>query len=363
LGNEQANILGEDSGRNFMSDSMADKMKRKLSAKNYTAIILFGAIILVFVFFGLPGKLGAGVGSVARVNNALISIADFQQEESRIEQYYKNLFGGAMDFSSQRQLLQQQALENLVRMELVSQATQDEGLLVTDAEIRDFIVKDIPFLQKDGQFQKDYYFQFLENTHTTAAEFENKVRKDVANVRARHMFELVSQPTDVELAKIKSSKNQKINVAFVKIDQEALNKAMTKEKAEAALKSLDEALAKGDEAAVNAQLKDMKASWEETGLVEVGAESFPKITSPSASDAIFELTKAQPLLKRLVRDGNTKYVLKLKDAKVVEDSKGVEPTMVEMLQKRRGDGMFESWVNQFRKNSKVTMNAQALQMK
>lgn len=344
-----------------MSDSMADKMRRRLSAKNTTAIILFGAIILVFVFFGLPGKLGAGVGSVARVNNNLISIADFQQEENRVQQYYQSLFGNQMDLSSQRQLLRQQALENLVRNELVSQAAHSEGILATDAEVRDFIVKDIPFFQQNGQFQRDFYQRYLEGTHTTAGEFENKVRKDIANVRIRHLFELVGQPSAVEMKKLQELRSNKINVAFVKIDQEAVSKTLGKEKTEAAIKALDEALAKGDEAAANARLKDMKVSWEETGLVDIGTDSFPKITSVVANDAIFELSKAQPLLKRVVRDGNTKYVLKLKETKV-EDAKPVEPMTAEMMQKRRGDGLFEAWINQFRLKSHITMNAQALQL-
>ncbi|WP_413612360.1 SurA N-terminal domain-containing protein [Bdellovibrio sp. HCB-110] len=344
-----------------MSDSMADKMKRKLSAKSVTAIVLFGAIILVFVFFGLPGRLGAGIGSVARVNNSLISLADFQQEENRIQQYYQNLFGSQMDFSSQRQLLRQQALENLVRMELVSQAAQKNGILATDAEVRDFIVKDIPFFQQNGQFQREFYSRYLESTRSNPGDFENKVRKDIANVRVRQMFELVSAPTGAELKKLQEMKSQKINVLFVKVDSEAASKAMTKEKAEAAIKALDEALVKGDEAAVNAQLKELKATWEETGLVELGAENFPKITSAVATEAIFELKKSEPLLKRLVRDGNSKYVLKLKESKV-EEVKALEPMAAEMMQKRRGDGMFEAWVNQFRSNSHVTMNTQALQL-
>lgn len=344
-----------------MSENLADKMKRKLSAKSVTAIVLFGAIILVFVFFGLPGKLGAGVGSVARVNNSLISVADFQQEENRVQQYYQNIFGSQMDFSSQRQLLRQQALENLVRMELVSQAAQSEGILSTDAEVRDFIVKDIPFFQQNGQFQREFYSRYLEGTHSSPGDFENKIRKDIANIRSRHLFEIASRTSSIELAKMLELRGNKINVSFVKIDQEALTKAMTKEKAEAAVKALDEALAKGDEAAVNAQLKEMKATWEETGLVEISAQSFPKITSPVANEAIFELTKAQPLLKRLVRDGAAKYVLKLKETKV-EAVKSLEPMTAETMQKGRADGMFESWVNQFRKNSHVTMNSQALQL-
>lgn len=343
-----------------MSETMAERLKKKLSAKSITAIILFGAIIVVFVLFGLPGRLGAGVGSVARVNNSLISIADFQQEENRIQQYYQSLFGSQMDFSSQRQLLKQQALENLVRMELVSQNAQENGILATDAEVRNFIVKEIPFFQQNGQFQREYYSRYLENTHSNPADFENKVRKDIANIRLRQLFETAAKLTDVEIKKLQDMQSQKINVSFVKIDQEALNKAMTKEKAEAAVKALDEALTKGDETEVNAQLKAMKATWEETGLVDIASESFPKISSQVASEAVFELKKNEPLLKRLVRDGNSKFVLKLKEAKV-EPAKAMELSAVEMAQKRRAEGMFEAWINQYRTESHVTMNAQALQ--
>ncbi|KYG63092.1 hypothetical protein AZI86_15340 [Bdellovibrio bacteriovorus] len=344
-----------------MSDSMADKMKRKLSAKSVTAIILFGAIIMVFVFFGLPSHMGASVGSVARVNNTLISVADFQQEENRIQQYYQNLFGSQMDFSSQRQLLRQQALENLVRMELVSQGAQKDGIMTTDAEVRDFIVKDIPFFQQDGRFQREFYNRYLESTHMSPGKFEDKVRKDVANVRTRYLFELSSRITDAEMNVLQKMRSAKMNVAFAKVDEEAATKALGKEKAEAAIKALDEALNKGDEAAVNAQLKDLKATWDETGMTELTAENFPKITSSVAQEAIFDLKKSEPLLKRLVRDGNSKYVLKLKDSKM-EEAKPLEAMAVEMIQKRRGDGMVDAWMNFFRSKSHVTMNTDALQL-
>lgn len=344
-----------------MSENMADKMKRKLSAKSVTAIILFGAIILVFVFFGLPGQMGAGIGSVARVNNALISLADFQQEENRIQQYYQNLFGSQMDFSSQRQLLRQQALENLVRMELVSQAAEKNGILATDAEVRDFIVKDIPFFQQNGQFQREFYSRYLESTRTNPGAFETKIRKDIVNVRTRHIFELVAQMTAIETQKLQEMRGQKINILFARIDSEAAAKAMTKEKSEQAIKELEDALAQGNEAVVNGKLKELKATWEETGLVELGSDNFPKITSSVATEAIFELKKSEPLLKRLVRDGSSKFVLKLKESKT-EAGQPLEAMAAEMSQKRRGDGMFEAWVNQFRSKSHVTMNTDALQL-
>jgi peptidyl-prolyl cis-trans isomerase D len=305
--------------------------------------------------------MGAGVGSVARVNNTLISVADFQQEENRIQQYYQNLFGGQMDLSSQRQLLRQQALENLVRMELISQGAQKDGILATDAEVRDFIVKDIPFFQQNGQFQREFYSRYLESTHMTPGSFENKVRKDIANVRTRYLFEMATRITDAELKVLGNMRSTKMNVSFAKVDQEAAEKALGKEKADAAIKALDEALLKGDESAANAQLKELKATWDETGLFDLNAENFPKITSQVAADAMFELKKSEPLLKRLVRDGNAKFVLKLKETKT-EEAKPLEAMSVEMMQKRRGDSMVDAWMNQFRSNSHVTMNSQALQL-
>ncbi len=343
-----------------MSENMADNLKRKLSAKSITAIILFGAIIMVFVFFGMPASMGVGAGYVARVNNSLISFADFQQEENRIQQYYQSLFGGQMDLSSQRQLLRQQALENLVRMELVSQASEANGILATDAEVRNFIVTDIPAFQQNGFFQRDTYGRYLESIRSSPAHFESKVRKDIVNVRTRALFEIVTQPTSMEKKALDELRGRQINVQFARIDKTA-EKGTTPEKLEAEVKVLEEALQNADEAAVNAQLKKLKVSWEETGLVDLSNESLPKLTSSVATEAVYDLKKTEPLLKRLVRDGATRYVLRLKEVKS-EVGKALEPSVLEMTQKRRGDGMFEAWVNDFRANSNVKMNSQAMQL-
>lgn len=345
-----------------MSDNMADKLKRKLSGKSITAIVIFSAIILVFVFFGYQGKLGAsGAGVVGRVNNSLISIAELSAAQERVEQYYKGMFGGQFDLSTQRQLMRQQAVQQLVNGELVSQAAAKDGILITDQEIRDFITQDIPVFQDQGQFDRNRYLSYLEMTHASAADFENKLRKDNASMRARHLFELVAHPSAVELKQDQALRDEKINVSFVKINQEALTKDIGKEKAEATVKSLDEALSKGDEAAVNGVLKGLKGvSWEETGYVGLDSDSLPKLNTPAVSEGVFDLTSAQPLLKRLVRDGNFKYILKLKGVKI-EEGKPLEPKMAEMGAQRRAEGQFESWVNQFRKESRITVNNEALQ--
>lgn len=339
---------------------MADKLKRQISAKNITAYVIFGAIILVFAFFGLPGSMGGSVGQVARVNNSFVSIADYQQEEQRIQQYYSSLFGNAMDFSSQRQLLQQQAVENLIRMELVSQAAQKMGVLATDAEIRDFIVKDIPVFQQNGLFQKELYMRYIESTRMTPGDFEAKVRKDIQNTRTRRLFEAAATPLQVELEKNKALRSMKANFAFARIEEDRLLKStegkpkMTREQFDAEIQNIEKALAAKDMTAVEKSLGVLDAKWEETGLVELASENWPKITSPVVKKAAFDLNKEATVSKTVVRDGSFKYVLKLKDAKMeVATTPSPEDAM---FQRRRGDGIFEAWVNQYRQASKVQVN-------
>ena len=346
----------------FMNDNMVDTMKKKLSAKSITAMVLFGAIILVFVFMGLPGANGPSIGSVARVNDSLISIADFQQEQNRVQQYYKGIFGDQMDLSPQRQMMEQQALENLVRSELVYQAATAEKIYATDAEVRHFIVKEIPFFQQNGAFQKDFYLNYLEQTRSTPNFFETKVRKDVANIRTRGLFEAAMTQNALEKAKHEEMKKVKVNVSFVHIDTAKTEADIGKEKAEAAFKALDEALVKGDEALVEEQVKVLKAKWDETGLADLSLEQLPKLNSQEANVAAFGLSKTKPMVASIVRDGNNKYILKLKEFKVDESATTAEKVYAEMTLKRKADSLFESWVAKFRANSKVVVNDHVFKM-
>lgn len=340
-----------------MTDSMAQKMKRKLSAKSVTAIVLFGAIILVFVFFGLPGQMGAGVGSAAQVNNTFISFADYQQEERRISQQYQQMFN--MDIGPQRQFIRQQALDGLVRMELVSQAAAKNGILATDVEVRDFITKDIPAFQQDGFFQREYYMGYLNSVRMSPAVFEGKVRKDILTIRTRGLFEGAAKPFAAEIAKAKEANAFKVNVAFVKFDTSKV-KDLTPEQGEEIVKSIEAALKEGKEEALAPLLKKVNAQWEETGFTDVTMELNPKLGSQIASEAVMELTKTSPLLPRLIRDGSQKFILKYKGSKV--EATPTAAADMEMAEKRRGDSLFNSWINQFRAKSNVKVNQQVLSM-
>lgn len=240
-----------------MKKNMAERLKAQIYGRKVVGYFLLFAISMVFVFFGYSGaKYGMAVGSVARVNNSIISVADFQNEENRVQQYYANMFGGAIDLSSQRQLLRQQALENLIRAELVSQGARSEGLPATDGEVREYILKDIPIFQENGQFARERYSLYLDSTRSTPGDFESKIRKEIENVRTRRLFEASAAPLKLEIEKIQELKSRKMDVAFVRMSDEDLAKSIKVSDAEARQRLADPEFAKKAEDHFKAYEKD-----------------------------------------------------------------------------------------------------------
>jgi parvulin-like peptidyl-prolyl isomerase len=487
--------------------------KSRVSMKSITALVLFGAIILVFVFFGLPNSMNAGAGgggSAAQVNNSLISAGDLINETTRLEQMYAPLFGGQTIGEAQRQFLRQQALESLIAQELVAQNAKKEGILATDAEIQDFIVKEMTAFQKDGRFQRDLYFQILQANRLNAAEFEEKIRKERKNMRTRRMFEIAALPLDLEVSKLKALQEKKLNVSFAKFNKEDLkgktfsaaqvssklaepeflkkvedyynsNKSefakeaqvraqhilikvdgtttdakaqsiisdikkravsedfgklaqefsmdpgskakggdlgffgpgkmepsfekaaftqavgvvgeaiktpfgyhlikvtdkkeaqqlsfdevknqiagqlIASESFDANVAKLDEALAQGKFAEVDALVKALGASWEETGFFDASADMIPKLGSQEASQAAFSVSENKPFYPKIVRDGAEKFVLKFKASKA-EAAADTKTLSAQLARERSGD-LFGNWIEEAKKSAHIERNPQIL---
>lgn len=215
------------------AQTTAEKVKGMLQSRDQTkriiGTLLFGLpIIVVFIFFGLPNdKMSGGASNAARVNKIFISLADFTQEEQRIQkmqEYYAQMFGQPVTFDPERQkAMRRQAVESLVQLELLSQATEKENILVSDKEILNFI-QDMNEFKKDGQFQASYYFQLLEANRLSPVAFETKIKKQVQTQRTRQLFEVVAKPSPYEVQKLSELTRKQWNIQYVKLDREEQGK-------------------------------------------------------------------------------------------------------------------------------------------
>lgn len=102
--------------------------------------VLFGLLAAVFIYWGI----GAGLrgtsryNAVAKVNGKPITEKDLERAEENVRQFYRTLYGEQF----RPELLQGvdirgQALDRLIRTELMYQEAQRLGLEATDDEVRD----------------------------------------------------------------------------------------------------------------------------------------------------------------------------------------------------------------------------------
>lgn len=199
------------------------RRRRKNVMRNIVAWTLFGAIIIVFVFWGAQSQMDsgmAGAGSAAYVNSKVISIADFQEQMDSLERnpYLSQLLQGG---EGGRRQLQMMAVNQLVNSELAVQAAEKEGVRVADAQVREVILA-VPAFQEDGKFRRERYNAFLDGTRRNSADFEDKLRKDEMIRETERLLSLALQPSALEIEKQKEIEQFKANAEFVTFTNEQL---------------------------------------------------------------------------------------------------------------------------------------------
>ena len=195
-------------------------MALRSQTRKATNILLFLGITVVFALFGIPsGNVGnVGGGIIATVNKGVISVPEYQQAVERKEQMYK-MFGN--QFMGFQKMIKKQALDELIGLELVSQAAEKEGVYVTDSEVTDYVIE-IPAFQVDGRFSKMTYDQLLRRNNLTAAKFEEDIRKSLRNGKIGELMKIALDPSPVERSKEALAKNTKIKVEYAKIEPKDL---------------------------------------------------------------------------------------------------------------------------------------------
>lgn len=214
-----------------MSENVADKMRkavhsREFSFRKLVAYTIFALIGVVFVFYGFVNQNMGSAGHAALVNNSIVTLAELEREQRRVEAMYRQFLGPNMDLSSQRQMLVQEAVQSLVSQRLISQAAQKEGLKVSNQEVIDFIIKDYPAFQVNGVFQRNLYYDTLQSNRITPVEFEEFIRANIESQRSRMAFEWASLPNSIEKEKQKSLKETQIILSFIKLSPRELEKTI-----------------------------------------------------------------------------------------------------------------------------------------
>lgn len=215
---------------------MLEEVRKPSRAKSIIAYLIFGAIIVVFIGFGVvPNRIGSDVtGVAAMVNQQQINLSDFRDRVQMMERQYQMKIDQVPQ--SQRAELTKQlrnrALEDLIQFEALVQAAKARGVRVSDEEVRDSILE-ITSFQEEGRFKREFYDRFLESRGWTAAVFEEKIRKDLTLRKIQNTFQAALKTSQDEKAKENWIENTKLNLEFVTLSEDTMKSKVNITQAEA----------------------------------------------------------------------------------------------------------------------------------
>jgi len=169
-------------------------------AKSWIINVLIGAIVLVFIFWGVGSFRDREPNYVAVVNNIQISHTEYRDAYRNIYDRVKNQYRQYWNEDMVEILnLKQQTLDSLINEKLLFQEARALNIKVTQQELQENILA-TPSFQVDGVFSPVRYRSMLARVNYTPEDYELFKRREIAIQKMNSLiigFAKVS-PTEVE---------------------------------------------------------------------------------------------------------------------------------------------------------------------
>ncbi len=154
---------------------MLDFMRKH--AQSWFVTFIIGAIVVVFVLWGIGTMRSAQFQKVAEVDGVKIILPEYLRAYQNLMRTYQERLGSDFNEEAAKALnLKAQTMNQLIDEILIQQASKRLGLVVTDAELRNYIQK-IPAFADERGFNEKRYQQLLARQHIPASDFEAQERQ------------------------------------------------------------------------------------------------------------------------------------------------------------------------------------------
>lgn len=187
---------------------MLTKIREKAQGAFAWGILI--VICVPFALWGIQNYLDTGKEAPV----ASVGDKDFFQRDvnKAYEQYSQNLQGMTID----EQSLKAQALEKLIKDEVLLQYVHAKGLVATDDTAREFI-QSLPYFQVDGKFDDKRYKTMLNLQKMSSAEFVNRIKSALIMEQFQRSIIDSSFATKYDVESFFKIQNQQRDVDYVTI--------------------------------------------------------------------------------------------------------------------------------------------------
>jgi peptidyl-prolyl cis-trans isomerase D len=183
--------------------------------------IIIGLIIITFALFGLGSYLQDKTRVfVAKVNDVEISPRElqqaYQQQRARMEQMLGDAYNPAL---IDDQMLKKTALNGLIQRQLLLQAAQKDGMLISD-QLLAAQIHAVPAFHEDGSFSEEKYQRLIRQQGRLPGEFEYETRRMLQTEQLVNGLSQTSFVTRNELDRAYRLQDQKRDFSYLIISSE-----------------------------------------------------------------------------------------------------------------------------------------------
>lgn len=184
-------------------------------ATNWMIKIILGAIVIVFVFWGVGSFSSKKEGRVALVNGEPITVEEYRQTYENLVEQLKSRFGSSMNDEMIKMFqVKRQALEKLIDQKLLLKEARDLDLQVSDSEIAGAIRK-IRAFQTAGVFDRHLYKNILNRNNLAPEEFEMIQRQSMLMEKIRSLVTSCVKVSDNEAMQWFKWDDAEVNIDYV----------------------------------------------------------------------------------------------------------------------------------------------------
>jgi len=190
-------------------------LKIREKSQGVFAWVILLLICVPFALWGIQNYVGGGSEA------AIVKVGDkefYQQDLNRAySQFSQNLQGANFD----EEAVKKQALDKMIKDEVLLQYVEDEGLVVTDQAARDFI-KGLEYFQTDGKFDNKQYKAMLATQRMAPSEFVGKIKKALVMEQFQRSVVESGFATEKDIESFFKIQNQKRDVEILAVALEKI---------------------------------------------------------------------------------------------------------------------------------------------
>ena len=185
-------------------------------AQGWFAYTIVGLLTIPFAVWGINYYFeGGGPIDAARVGDSKISLQEYQRAYQQQRQRLQAMMGDQLDSALlEGPRLKQDVLRQLIDERVLAQLVSDQGLRISDTQLRDALLA-LPVFQQNGGFNKELYERLLRNQGYSAALFEEGLRQSLATEQLRNGVIASALTTTSELERLVALLKQQREVYFL----------------------------------------------------------------------------------------------------------------------------------------------------